>query len=159
MSTDELGVRWMIRSDYPCVLGIDARCFPDNPWGPARLDSFVSGGSGYVAVIGVTIVGFAVTHSDAQEIFLERLGVDPDFRREGVGRALVERLIKRLVRGPQSRLSLTVRERNLGAQLFYRSIGFRAVKVRRDYYLRPVEDAYEMCLPAAHAAPAFAGRR
>jgi ribosomal-protein-alanine N-acetyltransferase len=37
-----------------------------------------------------------------------------------------------------------VRETNLSAQLFFRSLGFRAVSVLRDFYEDTTEDAYLM---------------
>jgi ribosomal-protein-alanine N-acetyltransferase len=41
-------------------------------------------------------------------------------------------------------VTLAVRESNLGAQLFFRMRGFRAVKVLRNYYEDSGEDAYLM---------------
>jgi ribosomal protein S18 acetylase RimI-like enzyme len=54
-------------------------------------------------------------------------------------RALIERLDER-----RSKIVCVVRERNLTAQLFLRSLGFRAVWVARGYYFKTNEDAYRM---------------
>ena len=43
-----------------------------------------------------------------------------------------------------ARVSLEVRESNLPAQLFYRSVGFKASGIRRGYYKKYGEDAYVM---------------
>jgi ribosomal-protein-alanine N-acetyltransferase len=44
----------------------------------------------------------------------------------------------------RSRISLAVRERNLDAQLFFRALDFRAVRVLRNYYEDTAEDAFLM---------------
>ncbi|MEM7316575.1 MAG: ribosomal-protein-alanine N-acetyltransferase RimI, partial [Planctomycetota bacterium] len=44
----------------------------------------------------------------------------------------------------RNRIMLEVRETNLQAQLFFRSGGFKAVSVLRDFYEDTVEDAYMM---------------
>ena len=44
----------------------------------------------------------------------------------------------------RTRITLAVRERNLFAQLFFRSQGFRAVRVLRGYYEDSGEDAFLM---------------
>ena len=57
-------------------------------------------------------------------------------------------------------MTLEVRETNLAAQLFFRSLGFRAVNVLRNYYDDTPEDAYVMQYRyhAAEAEPAAANR-
>ena len=44
----------------------------------------------------------------------------------------------------RTRIVLEVRETNLAAQVFFRSMGFRAVSVLRDFYDDTTEDAYLM---------------
>jgi ribosomal-protein-alanine N-acetyltransferase len=48
---------------------------------------------------------------------------------------------------------LEVRETNLPAQLFFRSLGFRAISVLKDFYQDTTEDAYLM----HYVAPAAGG--
>ena len=59
--------------------------------------------------------------------------------------------------GKNARILLEVRETNLPAQVFFRSHGFRAVSVLRDFYEDTTEDAYLMQYryrAEADAAPA-----
>ena len=58
------------------------------------------------------------------------VAVDPTFRRKGVGKALIARLISKL-NDKRSRLVLFVSEYNLELQLFLKGVGFKAVQVRR----------------------------
>jgi ribosomal-protein-alanine N-acetyltransferase len=70
------------------------------------------------------------------------LAVDPAWRRKGIGRALVERLINKLSPHRRHQILLEVRETNLVAQLFFRSLGFRASRILRNFYADTVEHAY-----------------
>ena len=64
--------------------------------------------------------------------------------RRGIGTALVDKLVSKLSPHRRNRIVLEVRETNLDAQLFFKSLGFRAISVLRDYYDDTVEDAYLM---------------
>jgi len=66
------------------------------------------------------------------------------YRRLGVGSQMIAKLISKLSPQRRNRLLLEVRETNLPAQLFFRSNGFRAVAVVRNFYDDTPEDAYAM---------------
>ena len=68
---------------------------------------------------------------------------------------MVKKLVSKLSHQRRNRIMLEVRETNLAAQLFFRSLGFRATSVLRDFYDDSVEDAYLMQL--CHAASADGG--
>ncbi|MEM6473569.1 MAG: ribosomal-protein-alanine N-acetyltransferase RimI, partial [Planctomycetota bacterium] len=53
-------------------------------------------------------------------------------------------LFSKLSHERRNRIMLEVRETNLEAQLFFKSLGFRAISVLRDFYDDTVEDAYLM---------------
>jgi ribosomal-protein-alanine N-acetyltransferase len=72
------------------------------------------------------------------------LAVTEGMRRQGEGRALVERIVNRFAEAKVSRVFLEVRESNAGAIAFYRGLGFQARGVRRDYYQDPKEAATVM---------------
>ena len=70
----------------------------------------------------------------------------PQHRRRGVARAVMEEL---LARGRHRRCSLAtleVRRSNEAAIGLYRSLGFRSVGVRPNYYVDEKEDALVMVL-------------
>ena len=70
------------------------------------------------------------------------LAVAPEYRRRGIGRALVTELCDRLIREKQVHvLTLEVRDSNEAAIALYMSLGFCQVGLRNNYYLRPREDA------------------
>ncbi|MDO5566061.1 MAG: hypothetical protein Q4G59_05345, partial [Planctomycetia bacterium] len=65
-------------------------------------------------------------------------------RRRRVGTQMSQKLISKLARPGRSRITFPVRERNLEAQLFFRSLGFRAVSILHKFYENTEEDAYLM---------------
>lgn len=59
------------------------------------------------------------------EIMLRWIYVQRAYRRRGIGRILVERLMRKLRTGRRKRLVTFAEEKNLGSQLFLREVGFR----------------------------------
>jgi len=94
-----------------------------------------------VAVSGGAVVGFLVWRPLAEgECEVLNLAVAPEFRRQGVARELLNPLLN--LRGTQA--FLEVRESNQAARIFYKSMGFQEVNIRRDYYGSPAESAIVM---------------
>lgn len=123
-------IRWLIRRDLPEVLEIERRSF-EFAWDIEDLLRCIRQRNciGMVAERDHRIVGFMVyTH--------------PDHRREGIGSTMVRRLVDRLSQQRRKEIVLEVRESNLGAQLFFRSQGFRAFCVSREFYTDTDEAAY-----------------
>jgi ribosomal-protein-alanine N-acetyltransferase len=69
------------------------------------------------------------------------LGVDPTWQRQGVGRALVQRVLAVLRRSGVANVFLEVRESNTAARRLYAALGFANVGRRPNYYRLPPEDA------------------
>lgn len=108
-----------------------------------------------VAEYGGRVVGFMVYELHKARIELLRLAVRPEFRREGVGRRMVARLVGKLT-WMRDRVALHVRESCLDAQLFLRDCGFRAVDVVRGCYAETGEDAYRFVYRVESEGPAAA---
>lgn len=84
---------------------------------------------------GEPAAGFVLSRAAADEEELLLIGVDPLFRRKGIGGALLERFIAETsVRGA-TRLFLEMREGNC-AESLYRRHGFERIGCRRAYYRR-----------------------
>lgn len=93
----------------------------------------------YLETVDGGLVGFAVVRSDG---YLSMLGVDPDHRREGVGRRLVARAAADF-----DRVTCHTRASNDAAVAFYTELGF-AVDRRVDNYYRDGDDALLLALAA-----------
>jgi ribosomal-protein-alanine N-acetyltransferase len=78
-------------------------------------------------------IGFSLfrTVSDESELLL--LAVLPDYRRQGVGRQLLEDFLERVRNDGVARVHLEVRDGN-PAVAMYRSFGFMPIGRRRNYY-------------------------
>ncbi len=94
-----------------------------------------------VAVAGGRVAGFVVSRRVAEdEIEILNLAVDAAFRRQGIGRRLVDKI--RLQRGTTT--FLEVRESNSEARAFYERLGFQVVTLRPAYYTNSYEGAIVM---------------
>ena len=138
-------IRWMIRRDMPDILRIERGSF-EFPWSE---DDFIRclrqrNCIGMVAEDTDGVVGFMIYELHKNRLHILNFAVHADHRRSGVGKAMVSKLLGKLSQERRNRIMLEVRETNLEAQLFFKSIGFKAVSVLRDFYDDTDEDAYLM---------------
>jgi len=140
-------IKWMVRRDMPEVLAIEAESF-DFPWLKEDFIYHLRKRN----IIGMVakcfdedekVVGFMIYMLQKRKIELLNFGVARKWRRLSIGTQMVEMLKKKLSVERRSSILLRVQERNLGAQLFFRSMGFRALSVERRYWDTDV-DAYLM---------------
>lgn len=90
------------------------------------------------------VVGFyIISHIlDVVEIFT--IAVDKDFRAEGIGSILIEDIIKRSEASDVNEIWLEVSTKNTAAINLYKKFGFVSQKIRKNYYQKTGEDAYNM---------------
>jgi len=94
-----------------------------------------------VAILDGRIVGFLVGRMTAPgEYEVLNLAVAPSVRRCGFGRELMSAFVQRSM----GDIFLEVRDANQAARNFYKSIGFREIAVRREYYDNPPDDGVVM---------------
>jgi [ribosomal protein S18]-alanine N-acetyltransferase len=75
------------------------------------------------------------------EIHINNLAVRPQFRRQGMGAAVLRHVLDEAGRLGARRATLEVRESNADARRLYERAGFSVAAVRPGYYSNPVEDA------------------
>jgi ribosomal-protein-alanine N-acetyltransferase len=93
------------------------------------------------------VVGFAGVWLMVDEAHITTFGVHPDYRRQGVGRRLLLRLVDLAIELRAARLTLEVRVSNTAAQALYRRFGFVVGGTRPRYYTDDGEDAFVMTTP------------
>lgn len=103
---------------------------------PSRLAIFESG----------PIAGYIVARETAGELHINNVAVRAEYRRRGIGAALLRRVLDEARRRKANAAFLEVRSANLAAQTLYEKHGFRAIARRTDYYSEPREDAVVMSL-------------
>ena len=138
-------IRWMIRRDMPEVLAIENRSF-EFPWSDEDFIRCLRQRNciGMVAEYDERVVGFMIYELHKNRLHVLNFAVRPEFRRRGVGTAMMRKLIGKLSEQRRNRILLEIRETNLDAQLFFRDRNFRAISVLREFYEDSPEDAYLM---------------
>jgi ribosomal-protein-alanine N-acetyltransferase len=138
-------IRWMIRRDMPEVLATEQASF-EYAWSEEDFLRCLRQRNciGMVAEQGEKVVGFMIYELHKNKLHILNFAVHPGYRRAGVGIQMVNKLVSKLSSHRRTRITLEVRETNLTAQLFFRSQGFKAVKVLRAYYEDSGEDAFQM---------------
>ena len=136
-------IRWMIRRDMQAVLAIESQSF-EFSWSE---DDFIRclrqrNCIGMVAEQDDQVVGFMIYELHKNRLHILNFAVSKELRRQGIGKAMVGKLLSKLSHERRNRIMLEVRETNLDAQLFFKGLGFRAISVLRDFYDDTVEDAY-----------------
>jgi ribosomal-protein-alanine N-acetyltransferase len=141
----DVQVRWMIRRDMGDVLNIEAQSF-EFPWNEEDFLCCLRQRNciGMVADYEHCIRGFMIYELFQDRMHVMSFAVAQKFRRFGIGRHMMGKLVNKLSEQRRTSITLEVRETNLGAQLFFQKAGFRATSVLRDYYEDTCEDAYAM---------------
>lgn len=121
------------------IAALHARLF-DAPWDNAAIKSLLEhpASTSLIAIGGdpKTVVGFVIGQLAADEAEILSIGVTPDWQRSGLGKRLVEGLIRAAKRGEAKRLYLEVAEDNVAALALYRGLGFAETGRRKGYYVR-----------------------
>jgi [ribosomal protein S18]-alanine N-acetyltransferase len=87
------------------------------------------------------VVGFCAFWLVLDEIHINNFALRPSFRAQGMGTALLERVLAVGRELGARRATLEVRASNEAARRLYERMGFYVAGVRRNYYTKPVEDA------------------
>lgn len=91
-----------------------------------------------------SILGYIGMWVIFDEGHITNLAVRPEYRRHGIGAFLLDNLAALAKERGVSRLTLEVRQSNIGAQLLYTKHGFTSSGIRRRYYRDNNEDALIM---------------
>lgn len=146
LGSGELDVRPMRSSDLEGVMEIEEASF-SAPWSRRTFFTLMRNRSAETRVAVVTgegTVGYLALWFAGGEAELGNLAVEPEWRRRGIGRHLVQVALRVARRGGARALVLEVRQGNGPARALYRSAGFSVRDRIRGYYAAPPEDALVM---------------
>jgi len=93
------------------------------------------------AMISGKLVGYATMRHIIDEGHICNIATHEEYRKKGIGSALVEALIKKAKEMEMIGLTLEVRIGNRAAMALYHKFGFKVEGYRRGYYKHPTEDA------------------
>ena len=124
------------------IAGIEKSCF-SIPWTEKSIGDSISGGNTFfnIAYIDGEPAGYMSMQVILGEGDIMRVAVLPEYRRLGIGRALLSECFS--VNHPDV-VFLDVRENNIPAIRLYESFGFVNIGIRKNYYSNPIENAVIM---------------
>lgn len=138
-------------TDLNAVVHLENRCFND-PWTPAALlGELVADELRLPLVLEIEghLRGYLMAWRVVDQLHILNIATDPDYRRCGLGTALLRAAARRAGRLSLEEFTLEVRRSNRPAREFYRQHGFAVSGLRPGYYADNGEDAIIMSCPLA----------
>ncbi len=133
-------IRELKESEIPIIADIERVCF-STPWSEKSIeDSFcLDCNHFFVCESEGRIAGYIGLSIAADEGYILNVAVLPEYRRKGIGEALVRYVITGF--GDLAFVTLEVRPSNTAAVALYQKLGFERVGERKNYYRNPDENA------------------
>lgn len=127
------------------IEAIERECF-STPWTRDQLATQLSGDRHVflAAELDGQVAGYIGMMYVLDEGYISNVAVGGEFRRRGIGDALIASLLSRCESLGLVFVTLEVRRSNAPARALYEKHGFVAVGERRNYYEQPREDAVLM---------------
>ena len=135
-------LRRAVPDDAAAIAEIDRICSA-RPWNEQQFREEIEFPQAYTCVCETEsdVVGFATMQTAAEFAHINEFAVHPDHRRRGLGRSMMQDIVRECGERGCDSISLEVRRSNAPARALYESFGFRQEGVRKDFYIKPVEDA------------------
>lgn len=139
-------IRHMLTSDADVVYNIENQAFFE-PWSKKNLikdleeNTFLNH---YVYELDGKVVGFYIASRVLDESEVFTIAVDKDYKNMGIGTALLNHLIDTCKDKGITQIWLEVSTKNEPAINLYKKFGFKLMGVRKNYYQKIGEDAYNM---------------
>ncbi len=135
-------IQVMNESHVEQVADLEKLCF-SSPWSENSIRSELTNPLSLwlVAVEADLLVGYVGSQTVIDEADMMNVAVNPNYRRMGIARDLVQALVQALAAKQVNSLTLEVRASNEAAKALYEQLGFLQVGRRPNYYRNPREDA------------------
>lgn len=92
--------------------------------------------SGYIAIINEKVVGFIIIKTILDEIEIMNVAIHKLFRRKGIAKELLIKIIEYAKQNNIIKINLEVNEKNIAAISLYEKLNFKQVGLRKKYYNR-----------------------
>lgn len=138
-------IRELTAEDVEAVSRIEQETF-SMPWSPEDFLEMVEADYAYyyVAEVEGEIVGCCGIRNIVGEGEITNVVVASEYRGRGIGRALMEYMLREAVFHGIGDCTLEVRVSNASAIRLYESLGFQSEGIRPGFYEKPKEDAMIM---------------
>ena len=140
-----LQIKRMQEKDIEQVSLIEEACF-SLPWSAKAFEEAIKKPDALylTALEDQEVVGYCGAYTVLDEADINQVAVRESSRRQGIGRKLLEELLRQLeIQGIRS-VALEVRKSNPAAIALYESLGFVLEGQRKNFYEKPTEDAWIM---------------
>lgn len=146
MSEEQLQFRKMCVEDISAVAAIERMVF-SRPWTERSFAEAVQQDTLFVVVLKKnTIVGYCGMYCSYEEGEITNVAVMPQVQGHGIGRKMMQFLLRQAGEKGISRVFLEVRISNRNAIHLYENLGFKNCGIRKNFYELPREDGMVMML-------------
>ena len=123
--------------EIPAVLSIEERN-SDYPWSQGQFTTSIKNNNNlcYCLSFNGRTIGYLISMLAVDTADILNIGIDPDFKRQGHGTALLNYLLEELRKKDIGEILLEVRAGNKSAIQFYKKQGFEEISVRKNYYMK-----------------------
>lgn len=122
------------------IANIEKNCF-STPWSEEQIRASSDSTVFFIAKYDDRYVGYGGMYSVLDEGYVTNIGVLPEYRKKGIGKMILEKLLECAKAKKLTFLSLEVRPSNVPAISLYEKYGFEMVGRRPNFYQNPKEDA------------------
>ena len=142
---NNITIRKTEQSELGEISRIENECF-SSPWSEKDLAVAMSNPAFHClsAVCGDKCVGYVMMYNVTDEGEIANVAVSDEYRRRGIGEALMNEALDLAKDNGVVIVYLEVRYSNTAARSLYTKLGFAEIGLRKNYYKSPTEDAVLM---------------
>ena len=138
------GIELLRPEHIPEVARIEKICFSE-PWSEKSLSLLTEGANfGVVALLDGAVAAYGGMTCVLDEGAVTNIATLPEYRRLGLGRSVLEKMLDEAEKRGIAAVFLEVRASNEAARGLYLSEGFEECGTRKGFYRHPTEDAIQM---------------
>ncbi len=124
----------------PEIARLEAECF-SQPWSENALsEELKNENSHFLAAVSDRVLGYIGVQEICGEAYITNVAVFGEYRKEGIGRKLLNEACSGAKERGCEFITLEVRESNSAAIALYESEGFEKAGVRKNFYSSPPEN-------------------
>lgn len=127
------------------IVKLEEDIFGDNSWDKDFLRGILKNDFDciIVALESGKVCGYGIIRC-LEDADILNVAVDERKRNQGIGRSILDEMIKCARKNNCRSIFLEVRSQNLPARCLYETTGFEIIGLRKEYYSTPDDDAYVM---------------